>query len=357
LSRNQKKSRFTQRYYLCLSLQLNTYFSHWVIFSFVRWVFIWVFGLRIYLGMIIETKLYIWIIMEINLLLISFFFFFDLQLNYFNNLVHYYLIQVVGGLGLFLRIFLKVYLWDLWELMFLVLKMGMAPFHFWYFIMLGKLNWGVLFVLVGPSKFLILLILLIMRKDYFLVLLVLNIFVFLLFRFLELKLKFLLGLRSIFNFGWILFLRIDDRLWLFFYVGYVLNLYFIVEVFKFIDKRLMGWGVNLKAGLLFYYLFFIIFILGVPPFLMFLIKGFVIMRIISRFFFGGLVLLVLTLMVLVMYLWIFFLSVNWLVREKLGSLVKFYGVVNLLVVNILLRRLVLIYYLNNKLELRLGLEW
>jgi hypothetical protein len=198
---------------------------------------------------------------------------FDLKLNYVNNLIHYYLVQVSARVRLFFSILLSLVARLSIGRVFLLLKLGVFPFHFWYLRLLRKLDWEKSFLLIRVSKLIVLVMVFNFMEITYFIFLACNL-VFVVYSSLyEKRVKILLGLSSIFNIVWVLRRGIGTYIWLVYFLGYSLNLFLIVCGLEQIGKEIVSDSAQFFRLELCFFLGFNTFVLlGLPPFLRFFMK-------------------------------------------------------------------------------------
>ena len=276
---------------------------------------------------------------------------FNLKLNYVNNLIHYYLVQVRGSIGLFFRILFSVRMLFRIEWLFLSLKLGIFPFHFWYFRLLAKLEWENIFLLIRPRKIIVLVIMFSFLNKYLFFVLFLNLGFVVYCSLFEKHLKILLGFSSLFNLVWVLSRRGWNYYWFLYFVGYSLNLFLIIYVLRALGKTVVR-DINQFFELV--CVFFLgmntFLIVGLPPFLGFSVKLLILREIVilgSYFLF----LVIFTALFIYIYITFFFISICRYLEIR-GSF-NFYSVKRhfslVILINFFFRLLFLVlYYLNNR---------
>ena len=172
-------------------------------FSQGRLILVVLFWVVVFRGVVRISLVFTWLMLELRTILFLYLIF-NLKLNYVNNLIHYYLIQVSARVGLFFRILVFLISRINLDRVFLYLKLGVFPFHYWYFGLLLRLDWKELFLLISPRKAIRLRMLFgVVRLDQGLIFF-LNLGFVLVRIFSEKKIKLLLGMSSLFNMAWIL---------------------------------------------------------------------------------------------------------------------------------------------------------
>lgn len=225
----------------------------------------------------------------------------------------------------------------------IILKLGSAPLHFWYILIIQKLSWQRIWVLSIWQKILPLLFLRLYGLPYLIYLGLLNCILRRLLRFKQKKVKKLLGFSSIFTLGWVLtVLSSSGILWFTFLIGYGINLIFLTYILNIKD----GFKVKILISELDINRFIIlgltlIAIRGVPPFLGFFLKLLVLKVLITNFFLIRLIITISSLLLIYAYLNLIFHNLRFSRRKQLLNS-RFFNLhtVNLIIVNSLSRLLI-----------------
>lgn len=225
----------------------------------------------------------------------------------------------------------------------IILKLGSAPLHFWYILIIQKLSWQRIWVLSIWQKILPLLFLRLYDLPYLIYLGLLNCILRRLLRFKQKKVKKLLGFSSIFTLGWVLtILSSSGILWFTFLIGYGINLIFLTYILNIKD----GFKVKILISELDINRFIIlgltlIAIRGVPPFLGFFLKLLVLKVLITNFFLIRLIITISSLLLIYAYLNLIFHNLRFSRRKQLLNS-RFFNLhtVNLIIVNSLSRLLI-----------------
>nr|AIZ02929.1 NADH dehydrogenase subunit 2 [Tirumala limniace]APL97261.1 NADH dehydrogenase subunit 2 [Tirumala limniace] len=246
-----------------------------------------------------------WIGLEINLLS------FIPLISNSNNLMNseaslkYFLTQTIASINFLFSILLKMFfmknflLNDLFSIMInmsLLMKMGSAPFHFWFPNIIEGLSWLNCFILMTWQKISPMILLSYYLNIYFIsIIMIFNCIIGVFGGFNQNSIRKLMAFSSINNLGWMLSsLMISESIWLLFffmysfltmimcYMFYLINIFFINQLFNF----------NMNFFLKIFILINFLSLSGLPPFLGFFSKwmviNFLIMNnlfIISFFFF------------------------------------------------------------------------
>lgn len=296
-----------------------------------------------------DSLLLSWLILDLSTMLFIFLIF-NLKLNYVNNLIHYYLVQVRARIGLFVRVLFSIVGRFNCECFFLFLKLGIFPFHFWYFRLLLKLDWWNIFILIRPNKVIVLRLIFRLYRFLVFVALAINLFFIVSSVLFEKQIKILLGLSSLFNMVWVFGTLNSIRFWLVYFLGYSLNLFLIIWVLvKFIKSNLGDYSQFSEFDLILFLGLLVFILLGVPPFLIFFIKVYILIQLLTL----GVIyvfLVIRRIFFVYSYLIFFFLGIT-ITKDRLllfidTNLRK--SLILVLGINLFLRRgFVLIYYLDN----------
>ena len=224
-----------------------------------------------------------------------------------------------------------------------ILKLGRAPLHFWYILIIQKLSWERIWVLSIWQKILPLFFLRLYSTPHLIYLGLLNCILRRLLRFKQKKVKKLLGFSSIFTLGWILtILSSSSILWFIFLMGYGINLIFLTYILNTKDR----FKIKILISELDFNSFIIlgltlIAIRGIPPFIGFFLKLLILKVLVIDFFLIGLIMALSSLLLIYAYLNLVFFSLRFS-RRKLLLNFRFFNFhsVSLLVLNSLARLLI-----------------
>lgn len=202
----------------------------------------------------------------------------------FRSISSYFLIQALGS-SLFIvsLILLRTPSSSFFILMVsliynisLTIKIGLFPFHFWVINLVPKLNWIRIFLLASVQKFIPMLILNWWLIDFYISLVVCVTILIRLYNSLGLiRVKLIFSYSILSHRAWIRLILEHLEWWSFYYLRYCI-LFFLICLFNniyiFEDQRDCILLNNLPLSLLFAYIFNLISIIGIPPFLGFVIK-------------------------------------------------------------------------------------
>nr|QVH36307.1 NADH dehydrogenase subunit 2 [Erionota torus] len=230
-----------------------------------------------------------WIGLEINLMS------FIPLISKNNNLLtseaslKYFLIQSIASINFLFSILLKIILLKNFEMNFFIsilinssmmMKMGSAPFHFWFPNIIEGMSWLNCFILMTWQKITpMILMSYYMNKNFLMLIMMMNTIIGAIGGINQTSLRKLLAFSSINNLGWMMSsIMISENLWMLYFLMYsffisimcfmfyIMNIYFINQLFMFNFNYLMK------------FLLFINFLSlgGLPPFLGFFPKWIII---------------------------------------------------------------------------------
>nr|YP_010372445.1 NADH dehydrogenase subunit 2 [Parantica melaneus]UPA56399.1 NADH dehydrogenase subunit 2 [Parantica melaneus] len=229
-----------------------------------------------------------WIGLEINLLS------FIPLISNSNNLLNseaslkYFLTQTIASINflfsiLLKLIFLKNFFEDFFSIMInssLLMKMGSAPFHFWFPNITEGLSWFNCFILMTWQKISPMILLsYYLNMNFIMIIMILNSIIGVIGSFNQNSIRKLLAFSSINNLAWMLAsISISDSLWnLFFFMYSLLNMimcsiFYIINIF-YINQM---YNFNLNFFIKFSIMINFLSLGGLPPFLGFFSKWIVI---------------------------------------------------------------------------------
>nr|WIM00461.1 NADH dehydrogenase subunit 2 [Papilio krishna] len=279
-----------------------------------------------------------WIGLEINLLS-----FIPLISNHKNLLsseatLKYFLTQAIASINFLFSILIKMILLKNFEINNLIsiminssllMKMGSAPFHFWFPNIIEGLSWINCFILMTWQKISPMILLSYYMNNYFLMMImIINVIIGVLGGINQSSLRKLMAFSSINNLGWMLIsFMISENLWLFYLIMYsflisilcftlnLLNTYFINQLF------IINMNSIIKISL------FINFMSlgGLPPFLGFFPKWITInFLIMNKFYIISFIFIMMSLIMLFFYIRIIYSSImfNYLKLKWFKSYLK-----------------------------------
>nr|AIQ80200.1 NADH dehydrogenase subunit 2 [Dendrolimus punctatus]UKG18988.1 NADH dehydrogenase subunit 2 [Dendrolimus punctatus] len=263
-----------------------------------------------------------WIGLEINLLS------FIPLISNSNNLLmseaslKYFLTQSIASINLLFSILMKMILLKNFDLnnflsiminSSLLMKMGSAPFHFWFPNIVEGLSWFNNFILMSWQKITPMILLsYYMNNNFLLIMMMINIMIGAIGGLNQTSLRKLMAYSSINNLGWMIFaITISENLWIFYFTTYSflisimifmfynLNMFFINQLF--INNMNSMIKINLFINFL--------SLGGLPPFIGFLPKWIIINFLINnKMFLLSFIFIMMSLIMLFFYIRIIYSS-------------------------------------------------
>nr|YP_009825438.1 NADH dehydrogenase subunit 2 [Rachelia extrusa]QIU83253.1 NADH dehydrogenase subunit 2 [Rachelia extrusa] len=257
-----------------------------------------------------------WIGLEINLLS-----FIPLISNN-NNLLaseaslKYFLTQSIASINFLFSILLKMILLKNFEINFflailinssMLMKMGSAPFHFWFPNIIEGLNWFNCFILMSWQKITPMILLsYYLNMNFIMLIMLINVIIGAIGGINQVSLRKLMAFSSINNLGWMLAsILISENLWMMYFLIYsfmisimcftffFFNIYFINQLFIF----------NMNFLLKIFIFFNMLSLGGLPPFLGFFPKWIIInFLIFNKFYFISFIFIMMSLITLFFYI-------------------------------------------------------
>nr|YP_010968406.1 NADH dehydrogenase subunit 2 [Capila neolineata]WNO18749.1 NADH dehydrogenase subunit 2 [Capila neolineata] len=257
-----------------------------------------------------------WIGLEINMLS------FIPLISNSNNLLNseaslkYFLIQSIASINFLFSILFKMILMKNFEINNLIsilinssmfMKMGSAPFHFWFPNIIEGLSWLNCFILMTWQKITPMILLsYYLNKNLLLMIMMMNTIIGAIGGINQTSLRKLMSFSSINNLGWMMFaILISKSLWLIYFFTYsflisimcfsfyIMNIYFMNQLFIF------------NMNFMIKFLMFINFLSmgGLPPFLGFFPKWIIInFMILNKFYIISFIFIMMSLMTLFFYM-------------------------------------------------------
>nr|YP_009027757.1 NADH dehydrogenase subunit 2 [Bemisia afer]AHC02250.1 NADH dehydrogenase subunit 2 [Bemisia afer] len=195
-------------------------------------------------------------------------------------MIKYFIVQVFFSLLLLMHLvyylFNLVYMDNLVVLGFLMVKVGLFPFHSWLLMLLGKLDWLVFFMVAGPMKLIpVLMLYLTFSLAGLLSVSVGSLIAGSLGGVNNTSLQKILGYSSMVSLCWVFFsLSVSFLVFLFYFGGYLILTLWLCVVFKqsgifYMNQfKLVSWCLSSKIIMFVY----VLSISGFPPFLGFMMK-------------------------------------------------------------------------------------
>lgn len=227
----------------------------------------------------------IWFIIELNFLCFVSILSYDFKNNNTNGNIYYFLIQSIGRVIILIRalnfLILRHKIFEFIFFIFLLLKLGGAPFQFWYLKLIQKIKWSNIWLISVWQKLIPLSLIKLVNFNYLIIFGVLRVILGSFSNLNQKKIKKILGLSSVFSLGWVLLSIIQRRVWLLFILRYGIILYILLLSLKRLDFQETLYLKTSDFSISFYFIFFlgILIIRGIPPFLMFYIKILIIIEV------------------------------------------------------------------------------
>ena len=197
-----------------------------------------------------------------------------------RNTVKYFLFQSIGSILLLLRLTLLTQI-KIFRCLFMIIKLGIAPFHLWFIRLIRKITlfnlvWLTVLQKVIPLRFLSL----IKESSALIILLILRFFLSVVFIIIQIKFIYIIGASSIYSITWVVISLIyrEYTIWRFFYLYSIfqmltLGIAYNVSLLPFKSSLFQS---TIRSNTV---LIISVFIAGFPPSPLFFIK----LRVIYQF--------------------------------------------------------------------------
>ena len=292
----------------------------------------------------LRRRLRIWLMLELNFICFVRLLRQEFRVANRNGNLYYFLIQRLGRVFILLRILIFL-IWNikLFSLIFfsaILLKLGSAPFQFWYLKLIQKISWKNIWLLSVWQKFIPLILLKFSSSVILILFGVINVLIRRLSSVKQKKIKKILGLSSLFSLGWVISVIALSEIWLWFILGYGLVL--INLILSLISTQLLSVE-NLESSLrnpinLLVFFLNLLIVRGIPPFIVFYLKILILSLLIEFSFFIVLIYLVISVFIIYIYLIIRFSLLTFLKARETSS--KFTNINKVSIFNILLQGLI-----------------
>nr|QVO50887.1 NADH dehydrogenase subunit 2 [Dendrolimus punctatus] len=263
-----------------------------------------------------------WIGLEINLLS------FIPLISNSNNLLmseaslKYFLTQSIASINLLFSILMKMILLKNFDLnnflsiminSSLLMKMGSAPFHFWFPNIVEGLSWFNNFILMSWQKITPMILLsYYMNNNFLLIMMMINIMIGAIGGLNQTSLRKLMAYSSINNLGWMIFaITISENLWIFYFTTYSFLISIMIFMFYnlnmfFINKLFIN---NMNSMIKINLFINFLSLGGLPPFIGFLPKWIIINFLINnKMFLLSFIFIMMSLIMLFFYIRIIYSS-------------------------------------------------
>jgi len=225
-----------------------------------------------------------------------------------NGNLYYFLVQGLGRALILLRL-LVFLVWDIkvFKIIFvfaIMLKLGRAPFQFWYLKLIQKISWSNIWLLSIWQKLIPLILVKFCPLNFLMIFRATRIIIRSVRSLKQKKVKKILGLSSLFSLGWVLAIIGISKVWLWFMIGYGMALLNLIHGLQknFLQNTItLENSTNNPRGLLLFFLGLLI-VSGIPPFIVFFLKV-LILSILAKFSYL-LMLLFLSLRIFMIYIYL-----------------------------------------------------
>ncbi|NP_570624.1 NADH dehydrogenase subunit 2 (mitochondrion) [Bombyx mandarina] len=195
----------------------------------------------------------------------------------------------------------------------LLMKMGSAPFHFWFPNIVEGLSWMNNFMLMTWQKISPMILLsYYFNKNFLIFMIIMNLIIGSLGGLNQTSLRKLLAFSSINNLGWMIFsIMISENLWLFYFLIYSMMIFMMISLFFLMNMYFMNqlfinnMNFFIKMNLLINFLS----LGGLPPFMGFMPKWIIInFLLINKFYFLTFIFMMTSLIIIYYYIRIIYSS-------------------------------------------------
>nr|UFP91757.1 NADH dehydrogenase subunit 2 [Bombyx mori] len=195
----------------------------------------------------------------------------------------------------------------------LLMKMGSAPFHFWFPNIVEGLSWMNNFMLMTWQKISPMILLsYYFNKNFLIFMIIMNLIIGSLGGLNQTSLRKLLAFSSINNLGWMIFsIMISENLWLFYFLIYSMMIFMMISLFFLMNMYFMNqlfinnMNFFIKLNLLINFLS----LGGLPPFMGFMPKWIIInFLLINKFYFLTFIFMMTSLIIIYYYIRIIYSS-------------------------------------------------
>ena len=274
--------------------------------------------IRVLLSFSVQRCLILWFLLEINFLCFIGILSQLVNLSNPNSNLYYFLVQSLGRVTILFRLLcnrvLSIPVFRICFFLALLLKLGGAPFQFWYLKLIQKLDWGLIWVLSVWQKLIPLILLSFSKLYLFRFFGGLRVFIRRITTWKQKNFKKIFGLSSVFSLGWLLVsLALSKRIWLLFIAGYGISLLVLIVALSkinFISSDRKGSPIDPYRLVLF--ITGLLMLRGIPPFIGFFLKVSILVFVIKIRLLIGIGLLLASLYLIFIYLRIIFYRITFL---------------------------------------------
>nr|YP_009695374.1 NADH dehydrogenase subunit 2 [Curtos bilineatus]QEJ81604.1 NADH dehydrogenase subunit 2 [Curtos bilineatus] len=327
-----------------------------------------IFGIILIMGTMISISAYswlgMWIGLEINLLSII-----PIIMN--SNIlssessIKYFITQTLASMFIMMSIIVMM-----WKLNFysnmtihnpmmmilnssLLIKMGMAPFHFWFPEVLEGLNWFYCMIMLTWQKIAPMMLMMFNSKSilFYSIIIVMGMIISVFMSFNQMSLRKLMAFSSINHMGWMLTtMLLEKTIWIIYFLVYSIITITITLTMKnifFLNQMFM---INEMKQVKIMFILNFMSLSGIPPFLGFLPKWLTIqMMIESKMIILSIMMIFITLIMIFIYMRISMSTLlfknnqmNWKLNNKIkhnnlfNSMINFFSISSLIIITILM---------------------
>nr|YP_009695400.1 NADH dehydrogenase subunit 2 [Diaphanes mendax]QEJ81630.1 NADH dehydrogenase subunit 2 [Diaphanes mendax] len=237
-----------------------------------------------------------------------------------------------------------------------IMKMGMAPFHFWFPEVLEGMSWMNSTIMLTWQKIapMVLLMFSIELSLFYVMIIIISMIISGLMAINQISLRKILAFSSINHMGWMLSsMMLSQSIWMMYFIIYAITTINITMIFNFtktffVSQMMMIWNINPMIKLFFSLNF--LSLAGIPPFIGFLPKWLTIQIMVNnKMYITPMIMIIMTLIMTYVYLmmmmssmifnsmtasWVNFM--NNLKAKKLLSMSNFFMIVSLIMVTLII---------------------
>lgn len=233
----------------------------------------------------------IWIWLELSsLIIISYLL---LNTKFYKNIIIIFIFQSISIIIFLFRLLLlisnkSIILSNYLILIFIIsisLKIGLFPFILWYKLIIYNISWSNIFLFTTIFKIIpTFLTSSILPINYLFVLIILSSLTSSILIFQSINFKEIISYSSIFNSRWLIFiLLINKKIWIICFLIYIINIFSLCKILKNLNINFININFKLLSSLnKFIYIFNIISLIGLPPFIGIILKIFISFSIINN---------------------------------------------------------------------------
>lgn len=250
---------------------MNSYFINEWISVIIIVIFLIIYLIRFYLVMSGDDWFIMWLGLEINIMIFILFIFERNRIVRVESCLKYFFIQSVGS-AVLIRIFYLNKEWlDFCLCLLLRYKIGAGPFFFWFPSVCGGISWMSCFLLISFQKVIPLILMVIFVSWIIYWIVVLRLIFGVLGSFNQINLKQLIAYSSVYHLGWIILCNISGEInWMEYLLIYSVIIFPVLVCLKYFNINDIGMIIKMKYKN--WFIFLILRMAGIPPFLGFFLK-------------------------------------------------------------------------------------